>query len=68
MSGQVCQNCVFWVQDPNQEKFGACRRSAPRPYVTDVSGGNDPRRDAWWPVTYDTDWCGEWQPWPDENS
>lgn len=47
-----CDTCCYWQQLDDGET-GECRLHAPRPRTTN---SNDTR----WPITTDTDWCGEW--------
>lgn len=46
----TCATCRFWVDDLKGR--GACRRYPPQ-----VNGDEDV-----WPVTKETQWCGEHQP------
>lgn len=55
-----CENCRWWsVQDPELVLFGDCRLNAP----SIMLGSNSPR--GVWPVTYGSDFCGEWEGKPD---
>lgn len=49
---QTCRNCRFW-EPADEDEVGECRRRSPRP--------GDEQRPAWWPITADEDWCGEWE-------
>ena len=44
--GLVCGRCIWWAHKAN--RVGRCRRRAP------VVGDG-------WPVTFDTDWCGDFK-------
>lgn len=59
----VCGNCRFWRVDnntpPQQGDYGSyqvgwCYRYPPISQTPDV-------KSRYWPLTYDGDWCGEWQ-------
>jgi hypothetical protein len=53
---RACATCAWW--DANDAgDAGFCRRYAPRPTVGHLGSiASD------WPVTEDTDWCGEYGP------
>ena len=53
---QQCHDCRYWDGKPNAatNSFGDCRRYAPRPGETHG-----------WPHTKPGDWCGEFEPKPD---
>ncbi len=66
MTEARCVSCRFWsfyetlnVGVDTQYSRGECRRYAPRP-PADASGRMEHGRI--WPITADTDWCGEFQP------
>ncbi len=48
-SFRLCSACMYWdrEQDQDERLKGKCRRFPPR---------------AEWALTFDDDWCGEWQP------
>ena len=53
---RTCATCAHWDTVPDAER-GLCRRFAPRPVVGQTGSiATD------WPVTEDTDWCGEHTP------
>lgn len=55
----VCANCRF--HEPlGSDILNICRRYAPRCNVNFVSSCS-------WPVVRDSDWCGEFEPYPDES-
>jgi len=49
-----CRECAYWKRDDSSEgqRYGECRRYAPRPIQHEGLG-------AWWPRTADDDGCGE---------
>ena len=53
-----CETCRFWC-DPEQlsDHWQECHRYPP------TSRSDGEVRDHW-PVTWESDWCGEWQPTP----
>lgn len=70
MSEPRCEACRFWGEikevDAQHTVFllpGICRRFPPVLYVFSAPG-----REPWdWPRTQADDWCGEFQPAPDED-
>lgn len=61
-----CETCVFWKRKNDISEAGRCRRYAPKPinwFVPDSGEEDDaePTPEAVWPVTWNDDWCGEWQ-------
>ena len=68
MSTKTCQSCKFWDQtevkiETGEDTQGECCRYPPT--LLDAALYQN---EAWpdshsgfWPVTYNTDWCGEWQ-------
>jgi len=52
-STEACEICVYWAKDP-EVRTGACRRYAPEP-------GTGKEELAVWPMTLNTDWCGEFR-------
>lgn len=69
---ETCRTCRFWrvapelrPDDEDGEPLEAeCRRHAPRavatPYDRRECDFDDRDQDAHWPLTYVSDWCGEW--------
>jgi hypothetical protein len=55
-----CQTCKFW--NSSKGETGFCRRYAPKP-VQEILVDNTPAKLSYanWAITFDTDWCGEWQ-------
>ena len=57
----ICADCKFWVSEDETPCFGECRRNAPIP--ANELNSDDPFRgqsyNAFWPVTFEMDWCGE---------
>lgn len=51
-----CMKCRFF--DAFLNEMGYCRRYAPRPSKDEAALSAD----AQWPVTLDSDWCGEGEP------
>jgi len=55
---RTCYECRYWdkvTSYPDKRNSGLCRIYPPV--------RNDTDHDDWgWPVTYDEDWCGRWQP------
>jgi hypothetical protein len=68
-----CDECRFWVRNENIEREGGdCRLKAPRMlgevFIGDKSVGCEAESlVASWPNTKPSDWCGEFQPKPEEN-
>jgi hypothetical protein len=60
-----CAACRFWLSlgADGLRAVGECRRHAPSPRIP-ASRENKGDSYAWWPLTDDTDFCGEWQPLP----
>jgi hypothetical protein len=62
----TCKRCKYWdqVKVPNLElAIGECRVNPPTGNKWEI---NSPDVDmvivTTWPVTYDTDWCGSYEP------
>lgn len=53
-----CGTCGYWAAFGDGDGTGNCRRYAPRP--------RNNEQDAAWPITKDSDWCGEWSD-PDDS-
>jgi len=59
-----CAACRFWERGREEDApaaWGNCHRHAPPAVV--AWDGKFPL-DAWWPITTDDDFCGEWAPLP----
>ena len=65
-----CHSCRFWdsatftAKDlpENVDEFGYCRRNAPMPLMFKQSDQDKPlEMKIHWPVTENTDFCGEWK-------
>lgn len=68
-----CDNCRFWAEKFKQREgadsyfLGKCHRLPP---VVSSEGPETASKieelQIWmksiWPITYESDWCGEWQP------
>jgi hypothetical protein len=50
----LCESCRFWEPTSAGDR-GWCRRKSPVPFL------GEKNRDALWPMTTDTDWCGEYR-------
>jgi hypothetical protein len=63
-----CDGCRFWLADSNDEgSTGECRRFAPRPLwegMLDDFPDSDSAREAAWPITFGSEWCGDFGPPP----
>lgn len=61
-----CNQCRFWFggsgPDEPFEVAGECRRYAPRPILVPSDDPALDNRDAVWPQTYGTLFCGEFSP------
>ena len=64
MAEETCGSCRFWRakegRTPDEQGDSDCRRNAPvaAPWTED---GEYETNYVIWPVTLDTEWCGEWQ-------
>ena len=65
-----CHSCRFWDSatftskdlPENVDEFGYCRRNAPMPLMFKQSDQDNPvQTTIHWPVTENTDFCGEWK-------
>lgn len=80
MIDQNCFHCRFWYCAPQQRDDAApgefvyapanrmaCRRRAPFPplLVRVGGGGSSGDPDPIWPLTYASDWCGEFESYSD---
>jgi hypothetical protein len=68
MKETYCKNCRFWRKSLNEKtpSVGECRRYAPSPrsLLLPREGpeeGVQSDLDAHWPVTWDDEWCGEFE-------
>ena len=55
MEKKTCLECQFWIkvsEEGDDQPYGECRRYAPRIRP-------DKQYTAYWPYTYQKDWCGE---------
>jgi hypothetical protein len=63
-----CDDCRFWLGDSNEEgSAGECRRHAPRPLLEkdlDEEPFEDTARQTVWPITFGSEWCGDFGPPP----
>lgn len=48
-----CGNCHYWSEFDTTDQAGSCHRHTP------TANPHDPEGESSWPVTYETDWCGE---------
>ena len=51
---RTCKTCLYWDLGYSFGDRGVCRRLSPRA----VGDGGV----ATWPLTYESDWCGEYSP------
>ena len=61
---EQCENCRFWSAQTGRDSFGWCRRRAPVTAAIKVEADgpdSDDDRYAAWPLTYEADWCGEYE-------
>ena len=47
-----CESCIFWQR--KSDEIGECRFRAPMVYSV------EPGALARWPLTNESDWCGDW--------
>jgi hypothetical protein len=63
-----CENCIYWFDLHHPvEPVGECRRYAPKPLFSSIPDGD---WTTWWPLTYSSEWCGEFEAkaeWPKEE-
>src|SRR5579863_6464826 len=55
---ESCENCRYWNKREGWE-YGQCRKNPPTVFI--VPSDYVPTKTQW-PLTNDTDWCGEWKP------
>lgn len=59
--GMCCENCLYF--EPTDERFGECRRHAPRPnapnYIPKMEAGGKINTDMHWPKVFNAMWCGQ---------
>jgi hypothetical protein len=63
----ICENCKFWIETGGTDEglVGECRRNSPVPVTLD--GAVDAMiRFAAWPVTAQSQWCGDFEKRPME--
>jgi hypothetical protein len=67
---RLCRNCAFWKwHGKKDDEFGDCRRKAPSPamhaciryYGEKTECDRDAAPLAYWAVTADDEWCGEFE-------
>ena len=60
---KVCENCDYWVEGVNKDtKIGRCRRYAPTAnFEYPAAPLNVDFRSAEWPITQQSDWCGDFR-------
>lgn len=62
LTTQRCGTCRYWRLDRSLQKEegrASCCRHAPRPLLS-VSFSDEADIEAYWPLVYETEWCGEW--------
>lgn len=60
-----CDTCRWWLLTDRENSTGECRRHAPRPTLTPEVSEKDEvvcTPLAYFPVTWDEWFCGEWTP------
>ena len=57
-----CSSCKFWDRNTNRvsEEVGICRRYPPS--IPPLQRSDDCEDFAVWPLTVDSEWCGEHKP------
>jgi hypothetical protein len=59
---ESCSACRFHVKDNAAYRIGACHRHAPSiPLVVRLQPRYSDQPDAAWPMTRDTEWCGDYE-------
>lgn len=64
LAEQSCGGCRYWRLDRSlneEQDRRSCCRHAPRPLLS-VSFSDEADIEAYWPLTYAHEWCGEWAP------
>ena len=63
---ESCDNCRFWFRTGTPDHgHGWCRRHAPTALINPDLSDHWP--EACWPATAPKDWCGDYQPKPQEE-
>ncbi|MEX1049695.1 MAG: hypothetical protein WED15_09210 [Akkermansiaceae bacterium] len=58
---RACGNCAYWNQtDEEGDPLGECRRHAPQTIAFEID--EEVKFESMFPVTADTDWCGDFSP------
>lgn len=69
MAKEYCENCRFWVKQPNMivqdQPQGMCRKDPPVMYPIPGPGGV-PGTISVTPTSQANHWCGTWSPKPSE--
>lgn len=55
----LCKDCRFFETEEGEHQ-GLCRKNAPSPFLAPTEDALR-LRDVWWPIVFDTDWCGDWE-------
>ena len=57
-----CENCKFWIETGGTDTglVGECRRNSPAPIINE-NPVSSKFRYALWPITADTQWCGDFE-------
>jgi len=61
---QSCCNCRYWREDRSlqrEDNRRCCCRYAPKPLLS-VSFSDEADIEAYWPLVYGDEWCGDWVP------
>jgi hypothetical protein len=68
MNNERCETCRCWRASAQGAIRGLCRRYPPMPAVLPPdSDGDDSHAYSHWAETAVVNWCGEWQPKPEED-
>jgi len=62
LDDKLCRSCMFW--EVERSAFGKCRRLPPVA-SNELENDDEPFAgqiyNAFWPTTFEEDWCGEWK-------
>lgn len=60
---QTCENCAYFKETRYGSVEGQCRRHTP--VIVQPVCQHTYAQFGQWPLTYNSQWCGEWQPKPE---
>jgi hypothetical protein len=60
-ASSTCGDCLYHTKEASDPTAGFCRRYPPQFSYQAGVGFSDLKQSMIWPVTYDTEWCGEWK-------